>query len=108
MNELTLSRFVAYLFSDGLSPGTIKHYLAAVCQTQVSLGLETYTLMVWPDWNTSSKVLNVYWGISGGTNYLLLLESWIGSRVCGYVVLIPGMLSCFGQPHVCAFLAFCR
>ena len=38
MNELTLSHFVAYLFSDGLVPGTIKHYLAAVRHTQISLG----------------------------------------------------------------------
>lgn len=37
--EVTLLRFVAYLYKGGLKAGTIKSYLAAIRHTQIALGL---------------------------------------------------------------------
>ena len=39
VDEKHLTRFVAFLFIKGLSGGTVKHYLAALHYTQISLGL---------------------------------------------------------------------
>ena len=39
VTETKLSYFVAYLFKDGLSAGTVKSYLAAVRHSQIARGL---------------------------------------------------------------------
>lgn len=39
MSEATLAYFVAFLYTEGLSPGTVKSYLSAARYTQISLGL---------------------------------------------------------------------
>ena len=40
VNEQLLSRFVAYLFKEGVKGSTIKNYMAAVRHAQISMGLD--------------------------------------------------------------------
>ena len=108
VNEKTLSRFAAHLFSDGLIPGTIKHYLVAVRHTQISLGYGDPQIGGMARLEYIIKGAKLHQGDSVGTVCLSLLGSWRESRTCGCMASIPVILLCFGQPRACASLASCK